>query len=45
MRTGGYRPVRSKHPSLGGDLFSALNRAAQQGKTENLVFNGRYIGR
>jgi hypothetical protein len=35
--------MRSKRPSFGGDLISAQVGAAQQGKTENLVFNKRYL--
>jgi hypothetical protein len=31
--------MRSKRPSFWGDLISAQVGAAQQGKTENLVFN------
>jgi hypothetical protein len=35
--------MRSKRPSFWGDLLSAQVGAAQQGKTENLVFNRRYL--
>jgi hypothetical protein len=35
--------MRSKRPSFWGDLLSAQVGAAQQGKTENLVFNKRSL--